>query len=500
MIRIVSARLPTAVWQVLIAVVLATGMGWLLVSRGALVAFAAVTAAWCVVAVGFALRRPEVPIVTLVGLLAFFPVARLSFGSLPIYFTDVAVAIALVAVRWSRPFPHLGRLRLAIAAYLGLWVVPLAAQVLRLNLVLVPTYGMLRQALAVMSVVLGVWLIAERRWLMTAITALAVGTVATELLAIAQVVPGLRGVVKSVLVSQVPAFAVNGYAVYPRRAFALFTAPPTLAAYLAIVFFLFVGTLPYQRGWRRRLTLGALALMPAALIATYSRGWVFGFAAGLLALACAHARLFRRAVVVAVVAAVVGFVAVAAGALNGSYLTERFSTLGPGDTNVQTRLTRENIYFSWAAHAPVSALVGEGFSEQDLVARNLVAGSAEANLVAGVSDNGYLLEAYSHGLIDTVLLIAVLVSTLVLGMRAARRAEADRWLLSGLSAAIAAMIVLHMEQFFYQAVFMRTLLWLVIGLVLGAIAPKRVTASEPAATVPVKPGRFRDGHGRSVLA
>ena len=381
----------------------------------------------------------------------------------------------------------------SIGAYLALWLIPYFLQMLRLNLYLVPTYGLLRQGLAVMSVVLGAWLIAERRWLLTAMAALAVGTVLTELLAVAQVVPGLRSVVKTVLISQVPAFAINGYAVYPRRAFALFTAPPTLAAYLAIVFFLLVGTLTYQQGWRRRATLAALVLMPPALIATYSRGWVFGFAAGLLALACAHARLFRRALALALVAGVVGIGAVAVGVLNGSYLTERFSTLGPNDPNVETRLTREDIYVTWAEHAPVSALVGEGFSEQDLVERNLVAGSAESNLTAGVSDNGYLLEAYSHGLLDTVLLIFALISTLVLGMRAARRAEADRWLLSGLSAAVAAMIVLHMEQFFYQAVFMRTLLWLVIGLLLGAASPARAPAALVSSISAIKSSRRRDG-------
>ena len=238
----------------------------------------------------------------------------------------------------------------------------------------------------------------------------------------------------------------------------------------------------------------------AALIATYSRGWVFGFAAGLIALACAHARLFRRAIAVTIMAAIVGFGAVATGALNGSYLTDRFSTLGPGDANVQTRLTRENIYFNWAAHAPVSAVVGEGFSEQDLVERNLVAGSTEANLVSGVSDNGYLLEAYSHGLIDTLLLVAALVSTLVLGMRAARRADADRWLLSGLTAAVGAMLVLHMEQFFYQAVFMRTFLWLVIGLLVGAVAPTWSGMSPAAETASAELGDRSDERGHGALA
>lgn len=423
-----------------------------------------------IAAIGLVLRRPTVAALAALALMSVAPIARVELGPVPLYLMDGLLATALVAVALRGGTTALGPVRLLVLAYLVAWLPAWLFEVLALNRPLEPTYGLLRHGLAVLSVFVGAYLVRERSRLEAALGVIARGVSVTCALTVLQVVPGTSGAVRQFLTQAAPAFAEAGYRVYPQRAFALFTAPTTLAGFLAVIAPLLVASATYLQGRRRVVVVVALALLGPALVATYSRAWVAGAAASLVVMAISAPRLFRNALVAAAVVGSFAWAGLAVGAIDSRYLSRRFSTFGVEDPNAQIRLERELQFFEQAKERPGSIVIGRGFAGQDLVQRRLVDTGTGEYLREGGSENSFLLEAFEHGLLAAVLLVVVMIVTLWRGIRAATRPSRDRVLMAGLCGSVAAAVVLHLENYFSQAVFMRAWFWLLVGMTLGLSA------------------------------
>lgn len=415
-------------------------------------------------------RQAEHAVLAIALLLATFPVLRVEFGSVPVYLTDLLVALALigVAVRGVR----IHRYGVVVLVYLATWIPAWVYQVTSLDIVLEPTYGLIRNvlAVAVFFVALQAIRTAQAGWKLFSV--LAGGTVMSGLLAVAQELPATQSGVSQLLLNLAPDFAGAGYQVYPERAFALLTAPTTLAGFLAVMAPPLIVLFAQSRGGVKALAGAALIAATGGLIATYSRQWTLALAVG-LALLCLL-RLERTARVVAIVAAsaFAAWALIAGGALDSSYLGQRFSSLGLADANVQTRLERQQEFLTQAVNDPAMTLVGHGFAGQDIVARGLVDQSGALHLREGVSDNSFLLEIFNSGFVAGLLYLGLLVAALLIAVRAVRRGHPHRELLAGLAAALATAITLHLlDNYFSSAVFMKTLLWLLVGATIALARP-----------------------------
>jgi cell division protein FtsW (lipid II flippase) len=177
---------------------------------------------------------------------------------------------------------------------------------------------------------------------------------------------------------------------------------------------------------------------------------------------------------IAAVAAVViagAWLALGQAGLDAGYLSERFSRLGGDDPNVAVRVDRVESFLAQKQETSVTDLMlGSGFATQDIVARGLVGTREARQLRAGYTDNVFLLELYNHGLVAAVLYVVLLVGALVRVLRASRRRSASPWL-GGLAAALTTALILHFfDNYFSEAVFMQTFLWILVGLAMGLAA------------------------------
>ncbi len=161
------------------------------------------------------------------------------------------------------------------------------------------------------------------------------------------------------------------------------------------------------------------------------------------------------------------WITLATGALSTQYLVQRFSTFGLSDRNARTRIETQNHFLAVATQQPGQTLIGHGFAGQDIAQRGLVDTQTAERLRNGVSDNGYLLEIFDHGVIAFVFLVGLMARAWGRGFRALSNAGSDHLLLSGLLAALTAAIVLHFENYFVSLVFMKAFFWMVVGMLVG---------------------------------
>jgi len=408
--------------------------------------------------------RPAVALAALGFALGSFPVARVVLGGVPLYATDALVLLLVVwVVRTHEPLSGYGWL---VLGYLASWIPAWLHQIATLHLVLAPGYGLVRNVLAV-AVFFPAYLLARRGSVRLGwVAALAAGASVTALLAVYQA--AAPAAANSLLTTLSPDFTTTALKTYPHRAFALFTAPTTLAGFLCMAILLFIATARAGRpGVTRLLVLGAF-LSALGLVATYSRQWVPALVAGLAALAWLRLGVARRVIGFAAVALAATWLVLATGTLSGSYLSERFSALRTGDVNVQTRISRQRAFVDLARREPATFMVGKGFAGQDLVERGLVDTSTASALRSGLNDDVFLLEVFNHGIVAGVLYAALFVTALVRTLAAARRRTADSPLLAGIGAALAAALVLQVsDNYFSESVFMKTFLWLLIGTGIG---------------------------------
>jgi O-antigen ligase len=454
---------------------LATGLlaaGALVAVGGARWLLLALLGALIVVAASAVLRRPERGLVVLALALAVFPVARMEIGSMPLYVTDVLIALTLAGL-CGRVGPA-GGFGALVLVYLVSWLPAWLLQMAKLGVVLEPTYGLVRNALAVATFFAAYALggaVSRGAWKATC--GLAAGVLVTGVVAVAQVFPRTEGAVRELLLAIAPAFSAAGYSVYPNRAFALFAAATILAGFLAVALPLLLAAIESAHGRTRALLAAAAVAASVGMLATYSRQWLPALSVGLLVLGLLKPGMAGRLLALGAVAAAVVFF-VGGGALDRGYLADRFGSLGTGDTNVQTRLERQRTFFSVAADQPLETLAGRGFAGQDLVARRLVDDGTAQQIRAGVNDNAFLLELFNHGLVAALLYVGLIAAALGRAVRVARRPGPQQAIAAGLAAALAAAVALHFcDNYFSETVFMKTFLWMLVGLAasLGARRP-----------------------------
>jgi hypothetical protein len=411
-------------------------------------------------------RRPTFGIPALAFLIGAFPVARVVVHGIPLYATDgLAFLLVLGASTFGGGLSGYGWL---VIVYLGSWTIAWLHEVLTLHLFLAPTYGLIRNLLAV-SIFFPAYLIARRyggrtRWLVP----LAVGAALSALLALAQDVAA--GPTNAVLQALAPNFTSTALKTYPHRAFALFTAPTTLSGFFAVATVLFIGASRAADPRRRKYLIASTYLCVLGMLATYSRQWLPALAAGLLALAWLQIGAARRAIVGAAVVLAVTWLLLSTGVLNSSYLSSRFSALGTRDANVQTRIARQRAFLSMLRTERGTFIVGKGFAGQDLVERGLVSAPAADTLRAGLSDNVYFLEVFNHGFVAGLLYAGLFVTALLRVLAAARRRAGETALLAGIGASLVAAFVLQLsDNYFSESVFMKMFLWFLIGTGIGLV-------------------------------
>ncbi|HEX2087481.1 MAG TPA: hypothetical protein VHF89_17490 [Solirubrobacteraceae bacterium] len=426
--------------------------------------------------------RPAAAVGTLVVLLTSFPVARVSVGPIPAYFLDGLLAFVLLVLVARRAIPR-NAMSLVVAAYLASWVPALVYEWLTIGAVLEPLYGFIRHVLAVCMFFVGLALArspSARRYALLALTA---GTLVTCVITLLQVLPPTAALTRTFLETLAPSFAPNSYLRYPARAFAFFQAPTTLAGFLTIMLVFFLGALPAVRGGTRRLMLLTLLLVGPALIATYSRQWVPAVLAGLLTLTLLRPQLALRGVVVGGLSAAFVLAALTVGSLDQTYLTQRFSGGGGTDDNLIDRLAQPGEFLAVQAEADVEVVTGRGFAGEDLIDRGEVSGTVAQRLREGLpTENSILLEVFNHGIVAGLLLVAIVVAAIVSGRRVVR-ARAPGWpIAAGLTAALATAAVLAIaDAYLSQSIFMKALLWMLIGWVFGLRALSRRTPARSAA-------------------
>jgi O-antigen ligase len=411
-----------------------------------------------------AASRPHVAAPLLLAIVAAFPVARIVVASAPIYAIDVLVLVALVAL--GSQGLRAGRYGQLVFVYLLVWLPAYLYQVASLGLVAAPTYGLIRNALAVLAFFVGRQMLLEGRRVAT-IRALAAATLVTSVLAVLQELGPTYDSIRSFLTALAPSFTPSAYHVYPHRASALLASPPALAGFLAVAAFLLIASYSYVRGRTRVLVACAIASIGPALVATYSRGWILGAVPALLVLGLLNAASMRRVLVAGASVLAIVWILLATGALNVQYLDARFSTFGLGDRNAQLRIERQNHFIAVASQQPEMMLIGHGFSGQDIIHRGLVDTETADTIRNGVSDNGYLLEIFDRGIFALLVLVTLMLRAWGRGFRALAAAGEDRILLCGLLGALTAAIILHLENYFVEQIFMKTFFWLIVGMLVG---------------------------------
>lgn len=413
-----------------------------------------------------AAKRSSFGIPTLAFLIGAFPVARVVVHGVPIYGTDVLALLLLVAA--ARVGGRLSGYAWVVVFYLGSWTVAWLHQVVSLHLLLAPTYGLVRNVLAV-AIFFPAYLAARRyggqmHWLV----ALAVGAAVTAVLALFQAVASAPA--NSVLQALAPNFTTTALKTYPHRAFALFTAPTTLSGFFAVAILLFLAGSHAADRRQHRILLGSSLLCVLGMVATYSRQWLPALAAGLLTLAWLRLGMSRRIILASASMLAVAWLLLSTGALNSSYLDARFSTLGSGDANVQSRISRQSTFVAMVRSEPATFAVGKGFAGQDLVERGLVSAPTADTLRAGLNDNVFLLEVFNHGIVAGLLYVGLFVTALTRILRAARRRAGETALLAGIGSALVAALVLQFsDNYFSESVFMKMFLWLLIGTGIGLV-------------------------------
>ena len=416
------------------------------------------------------IESPSAALLTLTFVIVTIPVLRLVVGGAPVYAVDVLALIGLVALaRRPVPLTHFGWL---VVAYVAAWIPAWAHQVISLQLVREPTYGLIRNALAVSTFFVayacatrpGFW----ERWSLT----LAAGASVTAVLALLQAAE--VGPVEELLRWAAPDFTSTAYRTYPDRAFALLAAPTVLAGFLALLIPMLIPVVTEGRPRLRGLAAMALILAPLGAIATYSRQWVPALAIGLIVVTALRVRAMGRVLIVSLLGALVAWALFAGGALDQSYLKERFQRLGTTDINVRTRIHRQDEFLALVREQPGDFVIGKGFAGQDIVHRELVPSETAQELREGLSDNVFFLEVFNHGIVAGVLYLALMTAALARILGGARKAGPHAAKLAGIGAALATALVLHMlDNYFSEAVFMKMLLWTVVGLGLGLVDRQR---------------------------
>lgn len=460
--RLAAPLFPAAAFAAIAAAT--AGLGFLLSRDAALLTLG--LAALAAAAVACAIIASERAALVLFAFFASaFPIARLELGPVPLYAIDAVVFLGLAGLVWRGRAhnPYTKVVLLYVLAWTPAWLHQLAL----VGFLPETFYGFARTLLAV-SAFFVAYAVARNSSLTPVLAALALGTILTALLALAQALAATGADARSLLELLAPDFVDAGYQSYPDRSFALFAAATTLSGFLAVMAPLLVALLAEARGRIRMLAGLGLVLLVPALLATYSRQWLPALLAGLLVYAALRVRRLPRLLFAVAALAVVGVLAFAAGALDRGYFGERFSSVDRSDPNIAVRLERQHEFFAFARDDPAAIMLGRGFASADLIQRDVVGVETGELLTQGGNENAFLLEVLDHGLVAGLVYAAFVVFALVRLIGSARRLPDASALLAALAAALVVAACLHLlDNYFSQAVFMKALFWLLLGLALG---------------------------------
>lgn len=457
-----SPRMPVPWW--LAAATLSVLLGATLAQYGPIVAVVPFVGAMLLGAVALAYHKPSAGVVLLLIVLTIYPVGRVVLGDAPVYFQDVLTVLVLIGIARRRiSWDAFGWL---VSLYLLSWVPAWLYQVYHLEVWLEPTYGLVRNVLAVSTFFVGLW-IANRSLSDRVLAILAVGTICTSVLAVLQAIPATDQVAKQLLTILAPEITERGYASYPARAFAFFQAPTTLSGFLAVMVALLAGSLVDVRRRLMPLVMLALAASVPALISTYSRQWAPALFVGIALLWVLSPRVNGTVIIaMGLAAASAGIVLSTPGGLDTSYLEDRFAGRAGTYENLRIRLREQSEFFNVQERGGAEAIVGRGFALRDLASRQVVDRPTGQALRQGSSENAVLREFFDHGVVAGVLYVAIVLASIVRGVIAVRGSSPAY--LSGLVAALVTAAILNWsDPYFTDTVFMKGLLWLLIGWLAG---------------------------------
>jgi hypothetical protein len=451
--------------------VMAAFLGYVLVNQGPVIAVAPFVLAGATGTGLLLLRNPVAAVGVLIVLLTACPVARASVGPVPVYGVDVLIVLTLLAI--GRRKLVVPRVSLLVVLYVLSSVPALVYQSFTTGYIAESTYGFLRHVVAVSAVAIGWWLGARVPASRVASRAFVGGTIFTSLLAVGQAVPATATMTKTLITQISPELATQSYLRYPERSFALFQAPTALSGFLVIMFVMLGGLALSTSGRLRRWTLATMALAALGIVATYSRQWVPALAAALFVIGALRPRALVSGGALLLVLATIVWLTLGAGILSGDYLGERFRGQGGTAANIADRLAQPGEFLEVQSTAGPLLVLGRGFAGSDLVYRGLVDSSTARLFSEGLpTENSILLEFFNHGLVAGVLLMLILAVALARGLRVAKHPGPHQTVALTLSAALTAAIVLALsDQYFSEAIFMKALLWLLIGAITGLKLP-----------------------------
>ncbi len=324
----------------------------------------------------------------------------------------------------------------------------------------------------------------RRRYLYPFLTLLSLLTWVHTAFAVAQSVTGrpiglgLGGNPESVIVESLTS------GVQRLRPSGLFDHPIVYANFLVLGLPLLAAGFLFARSRLARLALGATILVGlSGLVLTLSRGaWLSSAVAAALFVALAwrqgllagrQARRFLRS------GAIAGLVALLAFAPR---IVERLTASASG--NLEVRFELNEIAFRMIAAHPLGGVglnnfltVMEGYDPKDVM-----------EYFPATVHNLYLLEAAEAGIPGLLLFVSLWVAILLTGWRrlAAVKDPALRWLAIGLIAGLCGFLFSQLADFSHRIEPLRTLVWLHVGLLFGALAAGRRLPQIP---IPPNEGR-----------
>jgi hypothetical protein len=424
-------------------------------------------------------------------LLTSIPIARVAAGGVPLYLIDLVLvgAVAGLALRRLVRQAYLAlprRTRLWLLVYPVALLLPLVVQVSRTSFVAESAYGFFREMTAFSAVLVGAYLgLAEHR-ARRAVDTIGIGATVGSLVALAQRLPLTSPFVTDALSAVAPGIASGAARTYPDRSTAFMAAPTALSGFLCIALLLLVFRPTHRRRRLRLRTLPMLVIM-AGLLSTYSRQWIPAFAIAVVMTAVMTSGATKRHAQRVLSGIAMGAaLLLTLGPVDPDYFVDRVTALGGDDANVTTRLERQGQFVGNLVTEPGRFVVGEGFALQDIGLRQATQDDAvESTQRLGYSDNSFLLELGNRGALAAAAYVAIIFGTLRLMMRGARRRVLPADAIGTIAALVAAVLLHLFDNYFSEAMFMRMVLWLLIGL--GAGAAARAAAPHAQSIAPPQP-------------
>jgi O-antigen ligase len=217
----------------------------------------------------------------------------------------------------------------------------------------------------------------------------------------------------------------------------------------------------------RRISFGALAIGVPGLAFTFTRGPILAVAIVGLLLVLLRGRA-RLAAVGVIAAAALALVIAWPRITHTAVYRDRVAQ----SSNVQTRLILQDWSIRLWKEKPI---LGWGYASFDRVKNSANFSAGSLPLAFGLnstSHNTYLTVLVQYGAVGLLLMLAPFVVIVLRALRRARAPSPDRWLLIGVSAAVAVLSLAGTTFDYRFFSFVPALPWLLLGLLRRAIPPQ----------------------------